>query len=286
MPLFLDTRGRGTLGIGICARCSQKFSLEELMPDPNAPGLRVCRDDLDELDPWRLPAPPPDRITLRYPRPDSQLFPFGSTPVYPVPIEGVSQVLPTRPWQPGTYYPVGASVTPLNADSPAVNGPQYEYVATVPGHSGSGEPSWPNRAGTTIDDGDVTWFCLGIFLLDGQTQSQQLLPDTPEIPPPMVVIIVPPPLPYAGILINDGGMVGVDDPVGWVDVAGAPGSYYLNSGAVMIVPGGVATSTAPIFFQYLSAAALLRIPGANFQKTPGPDGSGIVWNNSGFLWVS
>lgn len=70
MPLYLDTRGRSTLGIGLCARCSRKFSLDDLQSDPNFPGLMVCDADLDEFDPYRLPARQPDEITLRFVRPD------------------------------------------------------------------------------------------------------------------------------------------------------------------------------------------------------------------------
>jgi len=73
MALFLDTRGRTTAGIGICARCSRKFPLEDLMADGNSPGLRVCFEDRDPIDPWRLSPRPPDRITLEYPRPDTPL---------------------------------------------------------------------------------------------------------------------------------------------------------------------------------------------------------------------
>lgn len=40
------------------------------MPDPNFPGMRVCKDDLDEFDPWRLPARQTENIALRFPRPD------------------------------------------------------------------------------------------------------------------------------------------------------------------------------------------------------------------------
>lgn len=40
------------------------------MPDPNFPGMRVCKDDLDNFDPWRLPARQTENITLRFPRPD------------------------------------------------------------------------------------------------------------------------------------------------------------------------------------------------------------------------
>lgn len=79
MPLFLDTRGKAFAAIAVCDRCSRKFPLEELMPDPNFPGLRVCRDDLDELDPYRLPARQTERITLPFVRPDTQLTsaPYG-----------------------------------------------------------------------------------------------------------------------------------------------------------------------------------------------------------------
>lgn len=73
MSLFLDTRGLAYAAIGICDRCRKKFPLGELMADPNAPGLRVCRDDLDQLDPYRLPARQTERITLPFVRPDAPL---------------------------------------------------------------------------------------------------------------------------------------------------------------------------------------------------------------------
>ena len=75
MTVFLDTRGEPTLGIGLCARCSKKFPLAELSPDPNAPGLMVCRKDLDDFDPWRLAARTPENITLPFVRPDEPLTP-------------------------------------------------------------------------------------------------------------------------------------------------------------------------------------------------------------------
>lgn len=73
MPKFLNTLGRSTLGIGICDRCKRKFSLEDLHPDRDNPGLMVCDKDNDEPDPWRLPAPAPDRISLRFTRPDEDI---------------------------------------------------------------------------------------------------------------------------------------------------------------------------------------------------------------------
>ena len=73
MSIWLDTRGRSTLGIAVCARCSRRMSLDELFSDPNSPGLRVCREDLDQLDPYRLPPRQPDNITLPFVRPDLPL---------------------------------------------------------------------------------------------------------------------------------------------------------------------------------------------------------------------
>jgi len=43
------------------------------MPDPNFPGMRVCKDDVDQFDPWRLPARQTENITLRFPRPDTSI---------------------------------------------------------------------------------------------------------------------------------------------------------------------------------------------------------------------
>lgn len=73
MSIYLDTRGKSTLGIGICGRCSRKFSLDELQSDPNYPGLRVCKVDMDEYDPYRLPARQPEVIALRFARPDTSI---------------------------------------------------------------------------------------------------------------------------------------------------------------------------------------------------------------------
>ena len=39
-----------TYGLGICARCSRKFKLAELHPDPNYPALMVCDEDTGEDD--------------------------------------------------------------------------------------------------------------------------------------------------------------------------------------------------------------------------------------------
>jgi hypothetical protein len=67
---WVDTTGQPTLGIGLCGRCSAKLPLIELHSDPNSPGLMVCKDDLDVLDPWRLPARETEDINLPFVRPD------------------------------------------------------------------------------------------------------------------------------------------------------------------------------------------------------------------------
>lgn len=73
MSLYLDTSGNSILGVALCARCSRKFPLDDLYSDPNAPGLMVCEDDLDELDPYRLPARQSENINLPFVRPDESV---------------------------------------------------------------------------------------------------------------------------------------------------------------------------------------------------------------------
>lgn len=73
MSIWYDPTGKSTYGIGLCDRCRRKMSITELYSDPNSPGLRVCREDLDDLDPYRLPARQTETITLPFTRPDAPL---------------------------------------------------------------------------------------------------------------------------------------------------------------------------------------------------------------------
>lgn len=73
MSKFIDPTGQPTFGIGICARCSRKFPLAELSPDPNYPGLMVCEVDKDDYDPYRLAPRAPDKIILPFNRPDTPI---------------------------------------------------------------------------------------------------------------------------------------------------------------------------------------------------------------------
>jgi hypothetical protein len=73
MPRFIDPTGESTYGIGICGRCSRKFKLAELHPDPNFPALMVCDVDTDDYDPYRLAAKPEDQVVLPFVRPDTPI---------------------------------------------------------------------------------------------------------------------------------------------------------------------------------------------------------------------
>jgi len=69
MPPFAT----GKAAIAICGRCSVKMPYTKLMSDGNIPGLRVCKDCRDEIDPYKLAPRQPDAIVLRNPRPDRSL---------------------------------------------------------------------------------------------------------------------------------------------------------------------------------------------------------------------
>lgn len=83
MTIYLDPTGQPTFGIGLCARCSKKFLLARLSPDPNSPGLMVCDEGCrDQYDPYRLPARQTENITLPFTRPDVPLTDYAPDPAY------------------------------------------------------------------------------------------------------------------------------------------------------------------------------------------------------------
>jgi hypothetical protein len=73
MTRFIDPSGQSTFGLALCARCSRKLPLAELSPDPNYPNLMVCREDLDDYDPYRLAPRAEDQVVLPFVRPDLPL---------------------------------------------------------------------------------------------------------------------------------------------------------------------------------------------------------------------
>lgn len=166
MPRYLDTRGKSTLAIGICARCKLKFALADLRPDPNFPALYVCDDDRDQLDPYRLPAREAERIDVDHPRPDTVLSPISPYPLaVPLQLDGVTQIVQPIPWSPVTVYLVSQQVTPLPAVGFVPAGTEiYVYVCIAPGVSGATPPLFPIAQGVAVRDGTVTWLNAGLYL--------------------------------------------------------------------------------------------------------------------------
>lgn len=59
----------GGNNLAICDRCRMSFKRSQLSLDPNAKGLRVCKDCINMFDPYRLPPRQPDPIALAWVRP-------------------------------------------------------------------------------------------------------------------------------------------------------------------------------------------------------------------------
>lgn len=73
MSVYLPVRDKGNMAIAVCDRCNVKMYLDDLKADGNSPGLRVCPSCWDTKDPWRLPPRKTENITLKYPRPDTDI---------------------------------------------------------------------------------------------------------------------------------------------------------------------------------------------------------------------
>jgi len=127
MPVYIDTRGNSVLSVAICDRCSRKFAYVDLMPDPNFPGMRVCKEDLDNFDPWRLPAIQTENIALRFPRPDVS--------VATGPISGQQVVTGPAPNGP-VDSPVNGTRKPNNPGRNSIFITQDKTKSTTAGESG------------------------------------------------------------------------------------------------------------------------------------------------------
>ena len=74
MPKWLNTRGGSVLTIAICDRCKMKRAYDDMQIDGNTQGLRVCKFGCaDVRDPYRLPMRQPEKISVRFPRPDADV---------------------------------------------------------------------------------------------------------------------------------------------------------------------------------------------------------------------
>jgi len=147
MPVYLDTRGNSVLSVAICDRCSRKFPYVDLMPDPNFPGMRVCKEDLDNFDPWRLPALQTENIALRFPRPD--------TPIGIGPVGGQQLVTNGNPNQTSQYdsffidgTPYGVAGAPGDLSLNSGVGPAI--VTTFPTITSISPTSGTNAGGTPV----------------------------------------------------------------------------------------------------------------------------------------
>ena len=78
MGKWLDTLGNSVLTIAICDRCKMKRAYSDIVQDGNIPALRVCIYGCsDQFDPYRLPARQPEKITIRFPRPDADVAQYN-----------------------------------------------------------------------------------------------------------------------------------------------------------------------------------------------------------------
>lgn len=74
MSKWLNTFGNNVLSIAICDRCHCKKPYSDMRPDGNIPAIRVCSNECsDQFDPYRLPARQPEKISIRFPRPDEDV---------------------------------------------------------------------------------------------------------------------------------------------------------------------------------------------------------------------
>lgn len=84
-------------------------------------------------------------------------------------------------------------------------------------------------------------------------------------------------------LLNDGGVLRLENPAAWPVTIGAasPGGMWSNGGECSVKGGFTPILQAPIFFGAITAAQLLLIEGVGLPITRPTIGSGILWNPGG-----
>lgn len=63
----------GGHGLGICDRCAMQFPYQALRKDGNSPGMLVCNECWDPIDPYRLPRKQDLDFIIKNPRPPEPL---------------------------------------------------------------------------------------------------------------------------------------------------------------------------------------------------------------------
>lgn len=285
MSRWLDTTTERPIAIAICDRCKRKFKWTDLRPDPTFPGLMVCDEDYDQIDPYLLPPRETENISLEWSRPDAVVSDLSAIAQYANLIENIASWQPTLPWGAENAYSVGATVTPLSTD--LSNTPeQYWFLCVGAGTSGAAAPNWSSKAGTFVDDGTVLWLCIGLFTATAETSValpynglKTLAPVTPPEP------YVPPPFGLA----NDGGVLQLLPPAAGYPTSPtglAPGALWNNGGTVAVVPGLFVAGMPPLLFGSISSALLLVIGGAGLPLAPPKAGSLQLWNDGGLIAVA
>ena len=289
MSVYLDPRGNSDLAIAICARCSRKFPRTHLRSDPNSPGLKVCPEDLDELDPYRLPARQADRIALEWTRPDVSVAVTGLTPptvIYTTPgyglindggflclAPGINPGYPTSPryLAPGSLWSNGGFINavPGYRQNPVIVPVVFGGVTaiTLLNLGAQGLPTTPPPAGS-----------LQIWVQN----TEFVLVATPYVPTP------PTPGP-ANVILNDGGVAYVSAVANWpTSPIGLPaGSFYLNGTTICIVmPVSPNPTALPVYFGSVTAAQLLALGGANIPVIPPAAGTNQFYNSGGQLCIA
>lgn len=78
-------------------------------------------------------------------------------------------------WEPNRAFALNAPGVPSMWSA-------YWYKATTAGTSGATEPAWPQSIGSTVQDGGITWLCMGarpqVFFHDNRAILPPNIPDT------------------------------------------------------------------------------------------------------------
>lgn len=73
--------------------------------------------------------------------------------------------LPSVPWNPRTFYSVGAQVTPTNpVGFDAVGLIFHVYQCLQAGVSGDVAPDWPKKMSVEFWDSEILWINAGLYL--------------------------------------------------------------------------------------------------------------------------
>lgn len=73
MYKFVDPRDLNVTALAVCDRCKHIYAWDDLKPDGDRPGLRVCRTCWDEKDPYKLAPRRTEKVSVDHARPNVDL---------------------------------------------------------------------------------------------------------------------------------------------------------------------------------------------------------------------